>query len=395
MLTRLKELATQAASANAGSSEREKIDAEAEQLKTEIERIANVTQYGSSSLLDGTFGASNSAGTITGGADDIRVYGEMTHVYSIAEAAGTAAGLGDANLTLTGLQTGQTASTWVFTATGTTLSLGNGVVTETITGATTSGGTGVDFDATGAYTFTFANLGITFTIDSGLNTAQWDSSTLDIDDTGLSSLNIANASTGTYTFATAGTGALTLGNGTITQTVSNISPGTAQTVNFDLLNVSFSVGTTYTEDDLEGVSFTVSSVSGGSSSTFQIGAENDTNNRITIAIDGVTTNTLGIDSLDLSTTANAQAALDLVDAAISTLSSSRGEIGAYMNRLTYASANLATTIENVQASESVIRDVDMAMEMSQFTKNQILLQAGTAMLAQANAAPQQVLALFG
>ncbi|RLB20623.1 MAG: flagellin, partial [Deltaproteobacteria bacterium] len=74
---------------------------------------------------------------------------------------------------------------------------------------------------------------------------------------------------------------------------------------------------------------------------------------------------------------------------------SRGDIGAYMNRLAYASANLATTIENTQAAESVIRDVDMAMEMTSFTKNQILLQAGTAMLAQANMAPQQVLALFG
>jgi len=66
-----------------------------------------------------------------------------------------------------------------------------------------------------------------------------------------------------------------------------------------------------------------------------------------------------------------------------------------MNRLAYASANLATTIENTQAAESVIRDVDMASEMTQFTKNQILLQAGTAMLAQANMSPQQVLALFG
>ncbi|MFH1672902.1 MAG: flagellin, partial [Pseudomonadota bacterium] len=73
----------------------------------------------------------------------------------------------------------------------------------------------------------------------------------------------------------------------------------------------------------------------------------------------------------------------------------RGDIGASMNRLAYASANLATTIENQQAAESTIRDVDMASEMTDFTKNQILLQAGTAMLAQANIAPQQVLALFG
>jgi len=63
--------------------------------------------------------------------------------------------------------------------------------------------------------------------------------------------------------------------------------------------------------------------------------------------------------------------------------------------LTYAAANLTSTIENVQAAESVIRDVDMAAQMTSFTKWQILLQAGVAMLAQANMAPQQVLALFG
>ena len=77
------------------------------------------------------------------------------------------------------------------------------------------------------------------------------------------------------------------------------------------------------------------------------------------------------------------------------MNESRGALGAIQNRLNYASANLATTIENVQAAESVIRDVDMAAEMTTFTKNQILLQAGTAMLAQANMAPQVVLSLFG
>ncbi|MCX5908515.1 MAG: flagellin [Deltaproteobacteria bacterium] len=69
-------------------------------------------------------------------------------------------------------------------------------------------------------------------------------------------------------------------------------------------------------------------------------------------------------------------------------------MGAYMNRLSYAAANLDTTVENVQAAESVIRDVDMASEMTNFTKNQILLQAGTSMLAQANTSPQMVLSLF-
>ena len=80
---------------------------------------------------------------------------------------------------------------------------------------------------------------------------------------------------------------------------------------------------------------------------------------------------------------------------LNALNGVRGDLGAIQNRLGYASANIASTIENYQAAESVIRDVDMASEMTSFTKNQILLQSGTAMLAQANMAPQQVLALFG
>ena len=104
---------------------------------------------------------------------------------------------------------------------------------------------------------------------------------------------------------------------------------------------------------------------------------------------------LGISTVDMSTANNAQLAIDSIDAAITTLSTKRGDIGAYMNRLSYASANLVSTMENVTAAESIVRDVDMAAEMSTFTKNQILMQAGTAMLAQANMAPQAVLSLIG
>ena len=90
-----------------------------------------------------------------------------------------------------------------------------------------------------------------------------------------------------------------------------------------------------------------------------------------------------------------QTILDDIEAAISVVAGARGVVGAYQNRLGYAASNASITVENYQAAESVIRDVDMAAEMTSFTKNQILLQAGTAMLAQANLAPQQVLALFG
>jgi flagellin len=130
--------------------------------------------------------------------------------------------------------------------------------------------------------------------------------------------------------------------------------------------------------------------------TFQVGSTADTFSQIEVSFGTVSTaaGSLNIAGLDLSTATGAQAALTSVDTAIDTLNGSRGDLGAIQNRLGYASANLSTTIENVQAAESVIRDVDMASEMTTFTKNQILLQAGTAMLAQANMAPQTLLSLF-
>ena len=109
---------------------------------------------------------------------------------------------------------------------------------------------------------------------------------------------------------------------------------------------------------------------------------------------GTSTSGLNLGKDQLLSATNAQTFLDTVDSAISTLADRRGDIGAAQNRLGYASANLSTTIENVQSAESTIRDADMASEMTTFTKNQILLQAGTAMLAQANMSPQTLLSLF-
>ncbi len=386
MLTRLKELATQASSANAGQSERDKIDAEGQALLLEIDRIANSSKYGSTALLDGSFGASEAASSYSAGDDNNQVFGTMAYVYSIATGAAGHSTVLDMGMTITAMKSGITSSVYTFTTVdGDTIKLGNGTITEQID---------ISFSSTSAQTLAFANLGLTITINTTSQSTAWCATQIHIQDTGLSSLSVVGADTGTYTFAAAGTGAIVLGNGTSTETVSNLSPGTANTVTFSGLNISFDIGTVYTEDNLEGMVFTVTS-SGSSGSTFQIGAENNTDNRISITVGGARGSDLGLTALDLSSVSNAQSALDLVDTAISSLTSTRGDVGAYMNRLGYAAANLATTIENQQAAESVIRDVDMAEEMTTFTKNQILLQAGTAMLAQANMAPQQVLSLFG
>lgn len=129
--------------------------------------------------------------------------------------------------------------------------------------------------------------------------------------------------------------------------------------------------------------------------TFQVGSENATSSQISLSTTALTLSGLTLNSADLSTAANARTALASIDAALDSLATTLGDIGATMNRLDYTYSNLQVQIENFSAADSVIRDADMASEMVTFTKNQILLQAGTAMLAQANMSSQGVLSLFG
>ncbi|HOO36940.1 MAG TPA: flagellin [Deltaproteobacteria bacterium] len=129
--------------------------------------------------------------------------------------------------------------------------------------------------------------------------------------------------------------------------------------------------------------------------TFQVGSENATTSQIVVTTSALTLSGLGLSSAGLDSMTNAQSAITLIDSAIDTLATTLGNIGAGMNRLDYTYSNLQVEIENFSAAESTIRDVDMASEMVTYTKNSILLQAGTAMLAQANMSTQGVLSLFG
>ena len=103
---------------------------------------------------------------------------------------------------------------------------------------------------------------------------------------------------------------------------------------------------------------------------------------------------LGVDSLDVTTQDGANEAITTIQSAIDTVSSERAKLGAMLNRLEHTTNNLTTSSENLSAAESRIRDVDMAKEMMEFQKNNILNQASTAMLAQANSLPQNVLSLL-
>ncbi|HHV93876.1 MAG TPA: flagellin [Firmicutes bacterium] len=120
---------------------------------------------------------------------------------------------------------------------------------------------------------------------------------------------------------------------------------------------------------------------------------------LTIDIEDMSASGLAVDGIDISSQDGdgdgADSAITTIDTAIEKLSSERAKLGAWQNRLEHTIANLNNTAENLQAAESRIRDVDMAEEMMTFTKYQILQQASTAILAQANLAPQSVLQLLG
>ena len=125
---------------------------------------------------------------------------------------------------------------------------------------------------------------------------------------------------------------------------------------------------------------------------FQIGA-NEGHNMV-MGIDDMSAKALGVRNLKVDTQNSAERSIMIVDAAIHRVSTARAKLGAVQNRLEHTIANLGVASENLTAAESRIRDADMAKEMMQFTKQQILLQSATSMLAQANAMPQNVLLLM-
>ena len=128
--------------------------------------------------------------------------------------------------------------------------------------------------------------------------------------------------------------------------------------------------------------------------SMQVGIHGTANDRIDVTFTATDSTTLGVNGIDLSTAGGAQAALSTIDGAIDTLSSSRSSIGASQNRLTVTMNNLSSQHEKLSAANSRIRDVDVAEETAAMTRNQILSQAGVAVLAQANQLPQAALSLL-
>ncbi|MGP0628248.1 flagellin N-terminal helical domain-containing protein [Nitrospina sp. 32_T5] len=145
------------------------------------------------------------------------------------------------------------------------------------------------------------------------------------------------------------------------------------------------------------------SAGGANPIVIQIGIDSSSDSRFDlnaeVDLDAINTSTLGISALSgtalsITSVANALTTLEAITTAIETVSTARGKIGAVQNRLVRTINNLSVTIENVQAAESQIRDADIAQEIANLTRNQILVEASTAMVGQANLIPQSVLQLL-
>jgi flagellin len=216
----------------------------------------------------------------------------------------------------------------------------------------------------------------------------------------IASVKLTGASAGTVTLSTATastmTASIVTSTGTMTQTVATVAG--AQTLSFNQIGLEVNTGTSFAVT-ANATSGTV--VVAGGSANFQVSSSGDYANSTNGDLVGLTSvnlktdsTGLDIDGLDLLTAANAQTALSDIDAAIGKLTDAIGTIGAAQSRFDFASQNVATMLQNVQAAESTIRDADMAYEMTQFTKNNILKEAAQSMLAQANQGTQGILQLL-
>ena len=398
ILQRVRELSVQSANATNSASDRAALQLEVGQLTSELNRIAKATEFNGQKLLDGTFGTAlfqvgaNANETIvattanfkTQQYGDYRVTGEGTNLSGASTiAAGTIIISGSngtktvaftssdsaetiaASVNLIVDQTGVTASAkteadLTFSKSGTyrfTLSGENTTAVEINFNIDSSTGTDALSQAVNAFNDQGAKTGVVATIkddSSGITLTNYDGKQIDLRDTAFSN----SGSTTIRTTASSSTAANTL----------VLSADTA--VNTAVMNgqVTFDSNKAFVVTGATGV------VVSGASETAVLQKVAD---------------------LDISTVDGANLALSVVDAAIGQVSNQRAKFGALQNRFSSTISNLETSVENLSAARSRIRDADFAVETAELTRTQILQQAGTAMLAQANSIPQNVLSLLG
>ncbi|NMA66513.1 MAG: flagellin, partial [Clostridiaceae bacterium] len=366
----MRELAVQAANGTNTDSDRGEIQKEIEQLKSEIDRISTDTEFNTKKLLDGSIGNSadvggnNTANILSAKiVDDNLVAGDYKVTVSSSSVAATV-DAGDTNVGTTaaivpdsGLAMGTYTLEVVANESNWDLTLKNadGEVIATAFNKPIASSGAVEVEV-GALKFTWAD---------GKAPAEGTATISIAADLTVSIANQDGDKIGATTVSGNDTGKVSVG-------------GFELNFNSDLSDSTVDNDTTITVKT--------------DAVAFQIGANENQNTKL--AINNMSSEALGIKDIDLKTAESASKAITTIDEAIQDVSAERAKLGAIQNRLEHTINNLGTSSENLSAAEARIRDVDMAKEMMEFTKNNILTQAAQAMLAQANQTPQGVLQLL-
>ena len=334
ILQRMRELAVQGANDSNTTDDRTQIQKEMNQLTSEVSRIGNHTEFNTQKLLNGTSGVVTAP--VLAVAAGVQTVGGLTFTFSAGAALN-----------------GYTVKTGIVAAaTPTTASIDKIAKVITLNGDFSGAGTLTPAQVKPAIDAAMITSGFTLTVAVGgasVATA-----------TGISSLAFSGgidavAASSAYSFQ--------IGANQSQQFTASIS---------DMRSSAL------------GIAGTAGGPAGAGATYVAVGTSNDLSD----------VSVTGEHALDLSTALKSSAAITIIDVATSSVSAERAKLGAYSNRLEHTIANLGTSSENLTSAESRIRDVDMAKEMSTFSKNNILSQAAQAMLAQANQQPQQVLQLL-
>ncbi|MEA1605341.1 flagellin [Pseudomonas spirodelae] len=416
ILQRMRDLSLQSANGSNSTTERQALNQEVGQLKEELNRIADTTTFGGQKLLSGEFGTKqfqvgananetiavqiNSSSARDIGANRVNLGG--TGVGAIGAAAptpGAAAIGGVATLTITGPA-----------GTGTTGTIAAGSAAAAATAVNLlSGATGVSADArTGVELSSLGDTGnVAFTLTGSTTGGAVSVNAVINDKTNLSDLaaavNAQSSKTGVTATLTSNNSKIELisENGDDIVIADFNNSGTTKTIALNKIDYDGKVATTgtvtltggatpATDTDSTRVSGNIRLDSSGAFQVTSAGAD-----AATVAAAGTNISVLAkVADVNISTASGAQNAISVIDAAIAGIDKNRAALGATQNRFENTISNLQNISENVSAARGRIQDTDFAVETANLSKNQILQQAGTAILAQANQLPQAVLSLL-
>ena len=399
-LQRVRELAVQSSNTGNNASDRAAMNNEAKQLVAEIDRVASNTTFNGIKLLDGSFqnqalqvGASNSSNdriTISIGSATSNTLGANSAYTSYSSVVSSATGVSSTalaigDLSINGFQVGASVSDGVSSSGATSSAVAKANAINAVSGSSgvtaTANATGLSVIAATAATPPAINAGdVTINgVDLGAISAAANPT-----DRGIQMVAAINAKTSqtgvTATSGTAGAFSMSAADG---RNITVVNTGSGVIANTGLVSATTTAGLTLTSTGSKGI--TVGVAAGATAINIAAGT--------TAAIPSISTSG-SVSGLDLTTAGGSQAALTTLDSAIDTITNSRATMGAYQNRLTASISNLESTSMNLSASRSRILDTDYAKETTNLAKAQIISQAATAMLAQANQSGQSVLALL-